>query len=518
MPRTPLLLVLCLAALLVGCGGSGGAGSSDPVEVVPSGALFYGEVTVRPEGDVKEDALAAVGKVLDASDPGAELRRLVDELIAESDERGAKVSYTKDIEPWLGDRIGLWLAPEITRDDDAVGLAVALSDPEKARAFLQREKEASDKPGSYRDADYLLDDDNTAFGVVGDRLLIGNLPQFKRMVDTAEGEGETLAESEGFEQAMDPLSDDRLGHVYLDLRGIFDAAGEAASEQDRAILGQFLPKGEVPPVGVGLLADGDRIALETAVSGGEGSASPFGIGGLIQDTASPLLAELPGDAWAAVALPDFGNTARETFTALAGALGAAAVAGQVREQTGLDLEQDVFSWMGDVALYVRGQSLQDLSGAVVIESTDDQKAQKAFAAVAALLARPGAPEPAAVPGAESAFVFADVGLPAPLVLARKAGRVVFAVGEQAASDALAPAAKLGDSELYEAAERALGDDLEPTFLVSVPAVLSLAEGMGAASDPSYAQVKQYIDAFSVLAGGSEKDGDELRSRFSFGLK
>ena len=41
-------------------------------------------------------------------------------------------------------------------------------------------------------------------------------------------------------------------------------------------------------------------------------------------------------------------------TPFAGALGGAAIAAQVQQATGLNLEQDVFSWIGDVGVFVRG--------------------------------------------------------------------------------------------------------------------------------------------------------------------
>jgi hypothetical protein len=511
-----LLSLLLCAVAVVGCGGAKSGDGSDPAAAVPAGALGYIEVTLRPDGQVKEDALDAAGKILDASDPGPKLRELVDKLIAEADTVGTTATYARDVEPWLGERAGLWFAAEITSDEDAVGAVIAVSDADGAQEFIEREAEKTDKPGSYRDVDYLLSTDDTAIAVVDDRLLVGHLPQFKQMVDLLRGEGAELAGADAYEKAIDPLSDGRLGHLYIELGRLIELALQ--SDPDAAMLKGFLPKGKFPPVGVGFLANGDRLAFEAVTETKGGDSGILGLSGLGGGASSPLLGELPGDAWGAFAAKDVGKAAKAMFEELAGALGGAAIAAQFREQTGLDLEQDVFSWIGDVAVFVRGTSMEALEGALVIESTDDARATKTFGAVAALLAQPGTPRPIGVDGAESAFSFPDTGLPKPLVLARAEGRVVLAVGQQAASDAISPGAKLGDSDAYQEAKESLGEGIEPGLIVSVPAVLELAEALGATDDPDYAKAKPYLDAFSVLAAGSKLDDDHARSILSLGFE
>ena len=66
------------------------------------------------------------------------------------------------------------------------------------------------------------------------------------------------------------------------------------------------------------------------------------------------------------------------FSSFAGAIGGAAVAAQFKQATGLDLQQDVFSWIGDTGVFVRGADMATLDGALVISSTDDARAESAF--------------------------------------------------------------------------------------------------------------------------------------------
>ncbi len=90
------------------------------------------------------------------------------------------------------------------------------------------------------------------------------------------------------------------------------------------------------------------------------------------------MGELPGDAWGAFATPKLGEWRKSLFSTFAGAIGGAAVAAQFKQATGLDLQQDVFSWIGDAGVFVRGADMATLDGALVISSTDDARAEAAF--------------------------------------------------------------------------------------------------------------------------------------------
>ena len=76
---------------------------------------------------------------------------------------------------------------------------------------------------------------------------------------------------------------------------------------------------------------------------------------------------------------------------------------------------------------------------------------------------------------------------------------------------------LADSDAYESAKSVLGDDVEPSFLLSMPAVLELVQAAGKA-DAEFEKAKPYLEAFGVLAGGSGRDGEVARARFAVELK
>src|SRR6185503_3962054 len=118
---------------------------------------------------------------------------------------------------------------------------------------------------------------------------------------------------------------------------------------------------------------------------------------------TPLLEELPGDAWAAFGTEKYGETLKKTLNAYAGMLGGPAMKQQLQSQYGIDIDADVLDWIGDVALFVRGDTLESLDGAAVIEVTDSGKAERGFTKLVGLLQAAGGvkPRPVEIDGADT---------------------------------------------------------------------------------------------------------------------
>jgi hypothetical protein len=522
MPRSRLLALPCLlllAVLIAACGGSGaGAADADPATAVPAGTSIYVEGVVRPEGDQREDVLDAAGKLLRTDDPEAKVRELLDKALEESD--GPAVSYDEDIAPWLGEKAGVWVSG-VDRPEPGYVVLVAAKDTEKAQEAIDKGVKADGgkvTQRTYEDVDYQVDDEGVAAGIVGDFFTVGTEAEFKRTVKAADGDA--LADEERYKSTVDELEEERLGHFFVDtkpfveqaLKSDPDAAGQL--EQIRAIF----PIDKLEPLTGALLANGDRLAFDTLMRG-EGVKSLQAFGPLFGTGETPLVAELPGDSWFAYGAPNLGPTLKGLFTRVAGALGGAAATQQLQQQYGIDLERDVFSWIGDVAVYARGSDKASLEGALVIKAIEPENMKGAFGKLAGLLQSQGGQRvtPVKVDGAAAAFKAGNTDLGKPVIIARSDDRAVVAVGEAAAADALAPAEKLGDSELYASAKGVLGDDYEPTFLMSMPDLIAAIDATGGA-DEDFQQAKPYLEAFGVLASGGKLEDDELESRFAAELK
>lgn len=513
-----LAALALLAALLTACGGGAADGEADPSTAVPADAVFYMEVAVRPDGALRDDTLAAAGKVLRTDDPERRIRELVDQAFAESDE---EVDYARDVEPWLGERAGLWVSTRVDETQQpGVVAVVGTTDTELALESIDKSRKTGDPKltqRSHAGVDYQVDAEGFAYGAVGDFIAFGHEQELKRTVDALEGA--SLAEDGRYRKAVGDFGEDRLGHFFLDTEAAFRVAAEQepAEYEDVRRFQQLLGLDAFPPVAGAMAADGERLALDVALTAEEGTLDRLGaLTGSAGTT--PLVEELPGDAWAAGGAADYGETLRTLFDQLAGAFGGAVAEEQLREQTGLDLQEDVFSWIGDVAYFVRGESLETLDGGVVIEVTDEQRAADAFGKLVGVIRTQGDvnAQPVQIEGAETAFAIGEATMPQPVVLARGEGRVVVTYGEEAAVQALSPDQPLGDNDLYERGKTVLGDDLSPTFLVSMPAIVRLVDAAGTAG-PEWAQARPYLEAYDVVAGGGGRDGDRVRGRVAAGL-
>ena len=520
MPRTRLLALpsLLLALVLAGCGAAGGAADADPATAVPAGASIYLEGVVRPEGDQREDVLDAARKVLRTDAPEAKIHELVDKALAESD-RDTKATYKDDIAPWLGEKAGVWVAG-VNRKEPGYVVVIAAKDTEKAQAAIDKGVKSGGKvtERSYSGVDYQVDGEGVAAGIVGDFFTVGTEAEFKRTVKAQDGD--SLAEAKRYESAIDGLEDERIGTFYVDLKPFIEQALKS-DPQAAGQLEQFrsiFPIDKLEPLSGALLADEDRIAFDT-LTRGKGVDALKAFGPLTGTGSTPLLGELPGDAWVALGAADVGPAFKSIFTKVAGAFGGAAATQQLQSQYGIDLERDVFSWIGDMAVFARNTTKADIDGALVIEATNPGNMQSAFGKLVGLLQSQGGQKvtPIKVKGAELAFRTGSTDLGKPAVLARSDDRVVVAVGESAAAEALAPAQKLADGELFKEAKDILDDDLEPAFLLSMPDLVAAIESMGEA-DADFAKAKPYLDAFSLIVSGGTFKDDEVRSRVAAGLK
>jgi hypothetical protein len=519
MLRFATLVSLLLAStVLAACGSSGGASDADPASAVPRDALFYLEATVRPEGELREDALAATGKILRTPDPEAKIR----ELIAEASE-GEDFDYDRDVKPWLGERAGLWVSDRLGDDGDpGVAAAIAATDLEEAEGAIE---EARKRDGdtvterSHGGVDYKLDQEGFGYAFTQDFVLFGNEPELKRTIDALDGD--SLADEDRYKDAIGRLDDGRLAHFYADTRKFFEFATKSDPESAESIepLKALIPFDRLPPATGAFIADGSRLALDMGVEIPEGDDDVRERLGAFVGGSTALLEELPGDTWAAQGMPRAGETMRVLLDEVGGAFGGAAARRQFEQELGLSLDDDILSWIGDVAIFVRGETLDTLDGGAVIQVTDENAAADAFGRIVGALRARGQldAQPARIDGAETAFTVAAGDAAKPIVIARGAGKVVVTYGAEAATAALKPSEKLGDSELFGRAEEVLGDDVEASFLLSLAPVVSLVESSGEAG-AEWQQAKPYVEAFDIVAGGGGADGDHARARVAAGLR
>jgi hypothetical protein len=502
MPRILLTITALLSTLAVAAGcGNDGSSASGAASLAPAGAMIYGEATLDPSDEQQAAIDALIEKFPGEGSAGERIRGLLEKAFSESD---TGLSYAKDIEPWLGDRAGFFVASLTPGADSSAALLVATDDEGKAREAIEKAAEANDgKAASYKDHDYQAISGGAA-GVVDGWVVLGGESGFKAAVDTAEG-GARIEDDDAYAKALDDAPDDRLGFVYFNTPAFVKQLQKTGGG---ASLGPFAGLFKDPVLAT-FNATEQGVRLEATLPESLSSVLP------ILGESGGRAADLPADSWLALAQPDLGETISYFVDAFGGLVGGRdMLAQQLKAATGLDLDEDVISWMGDWSLFVRGESVAELSGALVVETSDEAASGRFIDGVARLLRK----SDAQVTAADGGVTVSSPDVPEPIHLFQRDGKVVLAYGDAAASDALDPGEKLGDTQAYKDAQEALGGDYDLSFYLGFEPILALVDSTGAGDDQGWQKVKPYLEPLGALVVGAQKDGDKLRSAFGLTVR
>jgi hypothetical protein len=552
-------LVAC-AGLVAGCGSSNPGGTSaDPATAVPASAALYAGATVRPTGSLQQQARAAGRALSHQADP---YLRLVAALQTPG---SPTLSYSRDVEPWLGPYAGVFLTslhasstiPSLLEHGLLGGgspgafpfgtggaegaLVLDTSNLEKARSFLDSQAaHAGAHTTSYHGVSYELSSGGVAFGLVHDFAVIGSQSGLRGVIETTGG-GSSLAHAGGYAKLLAAAPAGALAHLYTKAAATQAAGGEGLSGVLQVLAGTHEANISLVPAATSLALDADTLAPE---------ASPQSDGLLSADPESAqALDELPGESWLAIGLGHVGATLSKDAQDIQGlvSLGSSVgSSGPTAPATGFGLDSlftgliapleilgadnaqakhEFASWMGRAGIFASGAGLLELRAAVVITSTDPAASQAAVNELAAALRKAGgATAPASIPGTDAAVGVRLTGLP--LVLDIANGRAadgqtkfVLGLGEQSVTSALNPPSTLAGSPARAAAAASLGEGIQPSVILDFPTFVSLFEGIGLLEQPPLAQFAPYLRSATTLAGGGRQlSGEVQRFRLVFGLR
>jgi hypothetical protein len=507
MPRSvklrlvlPVLLAALVVLLVGGCGGSSDSGSSgaDPATVAPPSVPIFIDFTVRPEGATKTNIEELAKKLAGVDDLGD---LIVTELENSASNEGEELDFEKEIEPWLGEEGGLFLQEYEGEDFEGYGAAIQTEDEGEAQDFVNKQAEKSDEEvedGSYEGVDFKVQEDETTIGVFGGFVVFAeNEAIFKTMVDASEGEN--LAGEDAFTSAMDGVPDESAADVYVDIGGLIEEAGNEIDADTQTFLDSvgIEPKEATAVASLVPNSDNGEIDLSSNVSGDN---PPGG-------DASELLGSLPGTAVAAVASPEFGKRFSEAIDRIdeqgfAGEVPPHQLKKSLKE-AGVDLEAIAGS-IGDVGVYVTGNSEKTLAGALVMEAESDTQATNTVSSIGLFLRKAGVPGVTKISEGATGFSIrsAELGRQ-PVVVAAKGSRIVIGYGLASALSAFDESGKtLADDPTFQEAESALGDTPITAF-VDGHSALQLASALVPPGEEGFREAKKYLTKIDSLAIGSE---------------
>jgi hypothetical protein len=518
--RRPRLLtpaIVSVAALAVagaGCGGGDDDVDVGPAAAVPADTPVYLEATVRPEGEAATDANAALGKILDAPDGGEKLISLLEQSSSQDLKPGETFSFTEDVEPWLGERAGIFFTS--LEDDSDATVVVESTDTDAALESLREDTGVTGQTGEYGGHTFDVDsDDDTVFGAVGDFIVSGPEEGFQQAVDASEGD--SLGDSDTFEDTIADLPDDSLGTLYALPRDFIDALPqEELDAQGRQALEQAAGGALTQPVLGYVTAAAEDIQIE--LSAGDNG---------VETEQSTLLEQLPAQAWLGIGFGDLGEGIRMALDNVEGAnipdFDLETIRSQVQLATGLELDQ-IIDALGNGAIYVEGTSQASLAGALVLQTEDPETTSSLLTRLQSVLQQasgPGQPrvQPLASTTGEVGFQLIDPSgeIPKPVEFVQQDDRVVIGDGPGSVNQVLGGAQPISSVPAFTSAADKLSGLGVDAFLSFAP-VFQLAEAEGAQGDPDYVAAKPYIDALDYLAVGSGDEDDRALVRFIIGLK
>ena len=506
--KTACALALAASVFAGACGDDDEPGEGGLAGLAPPDAPFYIEATIDPDDD-QQAAIDSIADRFGGLEAGEQLIAAVDQLLAGN---AVEATFAGDIEPWLGDNAAVFVRSFEQPEEGGIpdfGLMLEVEEPDAARDFIDdiaEQDPAPDEDRTYEGTEYVYEPGSDyAFGIVDEAALVfGSEASLKVAVDASGGEA--LAGSEDYDSHVAALPEDRLATAFFEpataIEAVMGAEGIDGSEVQalQPLLGGPLSE----PVAAALTAESNAASIDVAAT--VDSDAPT-------STESILLENLPSESWFAAALPDLGPTLERNLDQISssGLPGAGQIENQLEQETGVDLAADIFSWLGDAAVFVKGTDPASISLGLIAQTSDPEGPRKLLDSAARLIeqqsGRPSSGPPA---GADYGFTF---GLP-PMGGGVEAGVIddmLVAAFGATAEEVLNPAQTLGDDPRYADALAALGEEIAPALFLDLPQTIAVAE-QGAADDPpgdgpDYEAIRPYVgDLGSLIAGSRRTDG------------
>jgi hypothetical protein len=383
-----VLVVALLAVALPACGNSGGKTNeaTRAAGMVPSDALAYFTLSVNPSDSQKSNIDGLLAKFPKAS------RKTFDGLKEQGLGMAVKelgLDYQQDVKPWLGSELSIAVLPN-GAEPIVVGL-IKSDDDAKAKTALEKAAKSPNFDAVYRIIN--------GYVAVVQKKDAATLDVISRQ---AQNSGSSLSEQAKFSRVVDDLTGDRLAMAWAD--------GHALVQLAKAAIAQQAGKGKVK-IDLSALPDVGSAAAELhAVSSGAVLQGLVETAGTTGGGQAKLTEGLPSDSLGALTVFNLGGAFESVLGTIVGSNPQANTTLQQAQATlGLDIRQDVLSWMHGEAVIAAGPptggTLPDF--ALLIDPTDKAKAQAAVTKIVGLLEqrlgvkleqRPG-------PGGSTMYVF-----------------------------------------------------------------------------------------------------------------
>jgi Protein of unknown function (DUF3352) len=494
--RARLAAALLLVGVALGGCGSGDPSGASPAPLAPAKSLVYLEVTVRPTGTQRTAVEGALTRLLGHS-PDASIQSLVGKALS-----AEGLSYGSDIQPWLGQRIGI-VVTQFSRT--GVGLVAPTSDPGAALKTFRRVAHVKLVSATYAGVHYqqCLDPTNRlALGIVGHDAVLAGPTAFREIVDAYHGR--SLARSSAFGSAFSAVRGTPLIKAYVNATGVGAAlrtllqaspALDVLPSAVQQLYGAALAKLH-GTLGLSLTATAHALTIDV-----RSSKVGSGHGG---DVSS-----LPEQSWLALATGAFNlKPIEHVLTAELGQNPSLQLGlSSLRAETGLDLLHDVLPALGPLELSFQGTSALAVAGGLVIHPAHLAAAGRVLAAVHRLVSRSAS---LSVHGTAHNFTITERGVPIPRVVVTQTGGKVVVTLDESPAQALAPPTHLSASRRFAAARNQLPPGSRIPLFVDFRGLGQLLQGLTGAAGVHDESVVGVLSRLDYLVLGSNPTQGDLR--------
>jgi Protein of unknown function (DUF3352) len=484
-----LSVVLLLVGLaLAGCQQSGIPSGASPAPLAPANALIYLELTVRPQGAQRTAVESAITRLIGHS-PDAAIQSFITKALEH-----AHLSFSSDIGPWLGQRIGIVVT---SFSPFSAGLIAPTDKPAAALRTIRRLALAKGalKPTSYRGVHYEISSAKpVALGTVGSNLVVASPPVFREIIDA--DHGRSVASTPAFTSAMDALPRNALVRGYVD-------AGRVSSAIRHML-------GSLPGAASG--AGGVRHALDALLAKFQGTDS-FSLSAAPRAFTLDLHSSrphggaadvrgAPGQSWLALASSFNPAGITSLLSTLRGHPGFAQMLARVRAHLGVDLLRDVLPALGPYELSIQGTSPLTLGAGLVMKPSDAAAAGRLLAAIRRLAARSPS---LIVQGSNKSFTITKAGLPIPRIQVAESGDRVVATVDESFSAVLSPSTHLTTNPRFTSAVGALAPGSRVAAFVDFHALAQLLGGLSSfMTSSNTAALLKVLGRLDYLVAGSDQ--------------
>ncbi len=221
-----LIAIAAVMALIIGGGAFAitramGGGGDRPASAMPAGTVAYLQLDIDPAAGQKIAALKFFSDI-DSEEMQAlrdgDLKRQVFELLTEEDEALlGNLNYEQDVEPWLGDRVGLGMLDNGEATEPTPLVAIQVTDDGAAEEALGK-----------------IDQDEAAWYFQDDYVVITTAEQVAAA--KSDTEAGNLADQEYFVEDLESLGEQGLVSGWMDLAATSQLS-QRAMESDLGDLG-----------------------------------------------------------------------------------------------------------------------------------------------------------------------------------------------------------------------------------------------------------------------------------------